>query len=84
MPQETDLGWVVELPEETALTTGFPLGSLAVLYAEPGSLRVEIPQPPSQELEMEARQTCENFEDAFEEMGGRVIEEARDNSNAKS
>jgi hypothetical protein len=67
-PQETDLGWVIEVPTEIARVLGVPEGSFAVLSTANGRLEVEVLPPPTHELEQSLRETCEEFKDAFDEM----------------
>jgi hypothetical protein len=66
--QGTDLSRAIELPTDITRAAGVSPGSVAVLYAEPGSLSVEILPPLSPGLKADVRRTCEEFRDAFEEM----------------
>jgi len=47
--QKTDLGWVVDVPNEIAQVLGVAEGSIALLHANEGRLEVEILPPPSAE-----------------------------------
>jgi hypothetical protein len=66
--QRTDLNWAIELPVDITRAASVSPGSVAVLYAEPGSLSLEILPPLSPGLKADVRRTCEEFRDAFEEM----------------
>ena len=68
VPQKTDLGWVVDVPNEIAQALGVAEGSIAILHAKEGRLEVEILPPPSEELVKSVRRTYEQFKDAFDEM----------------
>ena len=68
IPQKTDLGWVVDVPNEIAQAIGVAEGSIALLHATEGRLEVEILPPPSKELVESVRQTYKQFKDAFDEM----------------
>ena len=68
IPQKTDLGWVVDVPNEIAKALGVADGSIAILHANEGRLEVEILPPPSAELVESARRLNEKYKDAFEEM----------------
>jgi len=68
IPRKTDLGWVVNVPDEIAQELGVSEGTMAVLHAKDGRLEVEILPPPSKELVESVRQTYEQFREAFEEM----------------
>ena len=67
IPQKTDLGWVVDVPDEIAQALGVAEGSIAVLHANEGRLDVEI-LPPSKQLVESVRRTHEKFKEAFDEM----------------
>lgn len=68
IPQKTDLGWVVDVPNEIAQALGVAKGSIAILYANEGRLEVEILPAPSAELGESVRRLNEKYMDAFEEM----------------
>jgi hypothetical protein len=68
IPQKTDLGWVVELPNEVAHALGIAEGSMALLHVKDGRLELEMLPPPPKELVESVRQTYEQFKDAFDEM----------------
>lgn len=67
-PQKTDLGWVVEVPTEITRALGVGKGSFAVLSTTEGRLEVEILPSPTPELIQAVRDTCEEFQNAFDEM----------------
>lgn len=68
IPRKTDLGWVVDVPDEIAQALGVPQGSIAILHPNEGHLEVEILPPPSEELVKSVRRTAERFKEAFDEM----------------
>ena len=68
IPQKTNLGWVVDVPNEIAQALGVAEGSIAILHANDGRLEAEILPPPSKELTESVRQTYEQFKEAFDEM----------------
>jgi hypothetical protein len=68
IPQKTDLGWVVDVPDEIAQALGVAQGSMAILHPNKGRLEVEILLPPSEELVKSVRRTSEKFKEAFDEM----------------
>ena len=68
IPQKTDLGWVVDVPNEIAQALGVANGSIALLHANEGRLEIEILPPPSAELVESVRRLNEKYKDAFEEM----------------
>jgi len=68
IPQKTDLGWVVDVPDEIARAICVAEGSIALLHANEGHLEVEILPPPSIELVESVHRLSQKYEDAFEEM----------------
>lgn len=68
IPEKTDLGWVVDVPNEIAQALGVAEGSIAILHANEGQLDVEILPPPSAGLVESVRRLNEKYKDAFEEM----------------
>jgi hypothetical protein len=66
-PQQTEDGWVVEMPAEMARTLGVAEGSLAVLHVEAGKIEVEV-LTPSPEMEQAARRLHDKYRDAFAEL----------------
>lgn len=68
VPQQTDLGWIVEIPNEMAHALGISEGSIAILYGKDGAIGVEILPPPSPELLEEARETYAELKETFAEM----------------
>lgn len=67
-PQKTDLGWLIEIPQEMAAAMGVAEGSFVVLHPKEGSVEVEILPPASPELKESVRQICEEFRETFEEL----------------
>ena len=68
VPQKTQSGWVLEIPQEMAEVMGVVPGSLAVLYPKEGALETEILAPPSDELREDFERLYEKYRDAFEEL----------------
>jgi hypothetical protein len=67
-PRKTELGWIVDVPDEIAQALGVPQGSIAILHTNEGRLEPEILPPPSDELVQSVPRTTEQFKDAFDEM----------------
>lgn len=63
-PQKTNLGWVVDVPNEIARALSLAEGSIAILRVNDGRLEVEMLPPPSSELVDSVRQTYEQFKAA--------------------
>lgn len=70
-PKKTDRGWIIELPIDMTQALGIEPGSFAVLYTKSGNVEVEVLPPISAELEASVIETCEEFNDVFEEMKRR-------------
>jgi hypothetical protein len=68
IPQKTDLGWVVDVPDEIAQALGVAQGSIAILHPNKGRLEVEVLPPPSEELVKSVRRISKRFKEAFDEM----------------
>lgn len=68
IPQKTDLGWVVDVPDEIAKVLGVAEGSIALLHVNEGRLEVEVLPPPSKELVESVGRSYEQFKEAFDEM----------------
>ena len=68
IPQKTDIGWVVDVPNEIAQALRVAERSIALLHANEGRLEIEILPPPSAELVESVRRLNEKYKDAFEEM----------------
>lgn len=66
-PQQTEGGWVMEIPEEISRALGVAEGSLAVLHIEAGKIEVEV-LTPSPEIELAASRLHEKYKDAFTEL----------------
>lgn len=66
-PQQTEDGWVMEIPEEMSHALGVAKGSLAVLHIEAGKIEVEV-LTPSPEMELAANRLHEKYKDAFAEL----------------
>lgn len=67
-PQKTDRVWIIEMPPDMTQAFGVAEGSFAVLYANNGNIEVEVLPPISPDLEASVRDTCAEFNEAFEEM----------------
>lgn len=70
-PQKTDRGWIIEMPVEMTQALGVEQGSFAVLYSNEGQIGVEVLPPIPPDLEASVIETCEEFNEAFEEMKRR-------------
>lgn len=70
-PKKTDRGWIIEMPVDMTQALGIERGSFAVLYSKNGNVQVEVLPPISPELEASVIETCEEFNEAFEEMKRR-------------
>ena len=67
-PQKTQMGWVLEIPQEMAAALGVQPGSLAVLYPKDRVLETEILPPPSDELRKDFERLYEKYGETFEEL----------------
>lgn len=70
-PKKTDQGWIIEMPVDMTQALGIEQGSFAVLYSKNGNVEVEVLPPIPSDLEVSVIETCEEFNDAFEEMKRR-------------
>lgn len=70
-PQKTDRGWIIEMPKDMTRALGVEQGSFAVLYSKNGNVQVEVLPPIPPDLEASVIETCEEFNEAFEEMKRR-------------
>ncbi|HMV49280.1 MAG TPA: hypothetical protein PLD20_15085 [Blastocatellia bacterium] len=68
LPQQTDMGWIIDIPADMATLMEVKEGSVAVLYPKPGTIEVEILPPPSPELLAEINETLEELKDTFAEL----------------
>jgi hypothetical protein len=67
-PRKTDEGWIIDIPADMADVMGIAHGSIGVLYPSQKGISIEILPPPSTELISSVLETCEEFQEAFEEM----------------
>ncbi len=67
-PHKTELGWIMEIPEDMAAALQVKPGSIALLYPKEGSLESEILPPPSPELEAEFERLFNKYADTLEEL----------------
>jgi hypothetical protein len=67
-PHKTDIGWVIDLPDEIAASLNVPPGSVALLYTREGALATEILPPPTPELEDEFERLWRKHEGALKEL----------------
>ena len=67
-PQKTDMGWIIEIPNEIAMALNVAQGSIALLYPKEGSLETEILPPPSPEMQSEFERLYNKYEDTLEEL----------------
>ena len=67
-PRKSDLGWIIEIPQEMAEVLNVEPGSIAVLYPREGALETEILPPPSDELEEDFERLFDKYEDTFTEL----------------
>jgi len=67
-PRKTELGWIMEIPEDMAAALQVQPGSIALLYPKEGVLETEILPPPSPELEAEFERLFKKYEDTLEEL----------------
>ena len=68
LPQQTDQGWIIDIPADMAAVMGVEEGSVAVLYPKMGTIEVEVLPPPSPELIAEINETLEELKDTFAEL----------------
>lgn len=68
IPEKTELGWVVDVPNEIARALSLAEGSIAILHVKDGHLEVEMLPPASRALKESVRDTYDRFKDAFDEM----------------
>ena len=66
--QKTDMGWIIEIPDEFADAIGIEKESLGLLQYKDGQIKVEILSPPSLQLKKSSARIGEKYKDAFAEM----------------
>jgi len=66
--QNSDKGWIIELPDGFAEEIGVEKGSIVVLYGGEGKIEAEIIQPPSQKIKDISKRISEKYKETFEEM----------------
>ena len=71
LPQQTDQGWIIDIPADMAAVMGVPEGSVAVLYPKMGTIEVEVLPPASPELMEEINETMEELKETFLELKRR-------------
>ena len=65
-PKKTDMGWILEIPQEMALMLKVDPKSIVVLYPKEGVLETEIlPAPPS-ELQDDFDRLFDKYYETFE------------------
>jgi len=67
-PQKTELGWIMELPDEIAAAMKVAPGSFIVLYPREGAIDMEILPPPSDELLTYFERAFEKYRETFDEL----------------
>ncbi len=68
VPQKSERGWIIELPDDFAEALGQEKGSIAVMYAREGNIDTEIIPPPRPELQKAIDRIYDKYKDAFAEM----------------
>ncbi|MDQ3011280.1 MAG: hypothetical protein M3X11_11325 [Acidobacteriota bacterium] len=70
-PKKTERGWVIDIPGEMAQALSVADGTLALLYAVSGAIKVDVLPPPSPELIASVLEGCDEFDEAYREMKRR-------------
>jgi hypothetical protein len=68
VPQKSERGWIVELPDDFVEELGQEKGAIAVMYAWEGGIKTEVIPAPEPELENAIDRIYEKYKDAFAEM----------------
>jgi hypothetical protein len=66
--QKSEIGWIIEIPDEFAEKVGIEKNSIGLLGCRDGKIEVEILPPGSAELEKSVDRILVKYKDAFEEM----------------
>ena len=65
-PKKTDMGWILELPQEMALMLKVDPKSIVVLYPKEGVLETEILPAPTTELKDDFDRIFDKYYETFE------------------
>ena len=66
--QKSEIGWIIEIPDEFAEKIGIEKNSIGLLEYKNGKIEVEILPPPGEELEKSVERILDKYKDAFAEM----------------
>lgn len=66
--RQREPGWILAMPPDIAAASGSAEGSLMVVYAKAGMLRVEVLPPPSPRIEAAVDRVLAGYGEAFAEM----------------
>ncbi len=66
--QKSEIGWIIEIPDEFAEKVGIEKNSIGLLEYRDGKIAVEVLPPPSPEVEKSVDRIFNKYKEAFEEM----------------
>jgi hypothetical protein len=67
-PRKTELGWIMEIPDEMAAILKVEPGSIAVIYPKEGAMETEILPPPSAELKEDFERLFNKYQETCKEL----------------
>lgn len=68
VPQKSERGWIVELPDDFTELVGAEKDSIGLLQIRDGKIEVEVLPPPSPRIREISERIAEKYKDAFAEM----------------
>ncbi len=66
--QKSEIGWIIEIPDEFAEKVGIEKNSIGLLEYKDGKIAVEVLPPPPPEVEKSVDRIFNKYKEAFEEM----------------
>ncbi len=66
--QKSEIGWIIELPDEFAESIGVEKNSIGLLGCKAGKIEVEILPPPSEKIVEISNRLGEKYKDFFAEI----------------
>lgn len=66
--KQTEMGWIIEIPDDFAESVGIEKESIGLLQYKNGKIEVEILPPPSPKIKEISERLGEKYKDFFAEM----------------
>ncbi len=68
VPEKTERGWIIQLPDEFAEFAGVAKASIGVLQITNGKIEIEILPPPAPHIRDISERLTEKYKDVFAEL----------------